>query len=78
MAGSVLCSRGMGLSLMSSFASGSIAGGANTPKHGDKAGVTAASPLLFECVTARPCFRPPACVCAFKEAKEDECVYVLW
>lgn len=46
MTGSSLCSRGMGLGLMSSFTSGDIAGGANTPKRCDKAGVTAASPLL--------------------------------
>lgn len=52
MAGSWLHSRGMGLSLMSSFTSGNIAGGTNTLKPCDKAGVTAASPLLFKSVCA--------------------------
>lgn len=52
MARSSLCSRGMGLGLMSSFTSGDIAGGANTLKRCDKAGVTAASPLLFKFVCA--------------------------
>lgn len=47
MAGSWLRSRGMGLSLMSSFTSGNLAGGTNTLMLCDKAGVTAASPLLF-------------------------------
>lgn len=42
----------MGLGLMSSFTSGDIAGGASTPKRCDKAGVTAASPLLFKSVCA--------------------------
>lgn len=51
MAGSVLCSRGTGLSLMSGFTSGNIAGGTNTLKPCDKAGVTAASPLLFKAVS---------------------------
>lgn len=54
MAGSVLCSRGMGLSLMSGFTSGNIAGGTNILKPCDKAGVTAASPLLFK-VRVRSC-----------------------
>lgn len=39
----------MGLSLMSSFTSGNLAGGGtNRLKLCDKAGVTAASPLLFK------------------------------
>ncbi len=62
MAGSVLCSRGMGLSLMSGFTSGNIAGGANILKPCDKAGVTAASPLLFKSVSIRVC----ACLCERK------------
>lgn len=57
MAGSVLRSRGMGLSLMSGLTSGNIAGGTNMLKPCDKACVTAASPLLFKsmsiCVSAR-------------------------
>lgn len=52
MAGSWLCSRGMGLGLMSSFTSADIAGGVHTTKRCDKAGVTAASPLLFKSVCA--------------------------
>lgn len=48
MARSSLCSRRMSRSLMSSFTSGDIAGGTNTPKRWDKTGVTAASPLLFK------------------------------
>lgn len=67
MAGSVLCSRGMGLSLMSGFTSGNIAGGTNTLKPCDKAGVTAASPLLLKPVTA--------CVCVCARLKEKECVH---
>lgn len=55
MAGSMLCSRGMGLSLMSGFTSGNIAGGTNILTPCDKAGVTAASPLLFKSVSIRVC-----------------------
>lgn len=60
MAGSSPRSRGMGLSLMSSFTSGNIAGGTNTLKPCDKAGVTAASPLLFKSL------------CALEREKEGE------
>lgn len=38
----------MGLSLMSSFTSGDLAGGTNTLKLCDGAGATAASPWLFK------------------------------
>lgn len=55
MAGSVLCSRGMGLRLMSGLTSGNIAGGTNTLKPCDKARVTAASPLLFKSASIRVC-----------------------
>lgn len=55
----MLCSRGMGLNLMSGLTSGNIAGGANTLKPCDKARVTSASPLLFKSVSTcvRVCAR---------------------
>lgn len=55
MAGSALCSRGIGLSLMSSFTSGNVAGGADILKPRDKAAVTAASPLLFKSMCVHVC-----------------------
>lgn len=50
MAGSVLCSRGMGLNLMSGLTSGNVAGGTNMLEPCDKACATAASPLLLSLI----------------------------
>lgn len=64
----MLCSRGMGLSLMNGFTSGNIAWGTNILKPCDKAGVTAASPLLFKLMSVRVCERKG----------ERACLSVLW